>query len=59
METTKIPFYTKAAWVTIAAYGFIFALYLGQNIVMPIAYSTIIAISLNPLVNFLVRHRFN
>jgi predicted PurR-regulated permease PerM len=34
-------------------------LYIGESILAPIAYSAIIAILLNPVVNFLVNHRFN
>ena len=57
--TTHIPFYAKIALVFIAGYAFIYALYISQNIVVPIVFATIIAILLNPFVNFLVNRKIN
>jgi predicted PurR-regulated permease PerM len=34
-------------------------LYIGQDIILPVIYATILAILLNPLVNYLHRHRIN
>jgi predicted PurR-regulated permease PerM len=58
MDSQRIPFYAKAALVFVAAYGFIYALYIGQSIIVPIVYATILAVLLNPFVNFLVRKKF-
>jgi predicted PurR-regulated permease PerM len=55
MRFLQLPFYAKAALVFIAGYAFVYALYLAQNIIVPIVYATLIAILLNPLVNWLVR----
>lgn len=61
METTnyKLPFYAKTALVFISLFAFLYTMHIGQQIIIPIVYATIIAILLNPLVNFLTRHRIN
>jgi predicted PurR-regulated permease PerM len=55
----KTPFYAKAALIFISIFAFIFTLYIGQRIIVPIVYATIIAILLNPVVNFLTRKKIN
>ena len=55
----KLPFYVKAALISISAFAFIYTLYIGQQIIIPILYATILAILLNPFVNFLTRKKFN
>ena len=55
----KIPFYAKAAFVFICVYAFVYTLRIGQHILVPIIYATLIAILLNPLINFLVRKKLN
>lgn len=55
----KLPFYGKVALVSICIFAFVFTMYKGQHIIMPILYATIIAILLNPLVNFLTRKKIN
>jgi predicted PurR-regulated permease PerM len=58
METTlKLPFYARAALIFISAFAFIFTLHIGRDIIIPILYATIIAILLNPFVNYLIRKR--
>jgi predicted PurR-regulated permease PerM len=60
MDTSiKIPFYAKIALISISSLAFIFTMHIAQGIIMPIAYATIIAILLNPLVNFLQRRSIN
>jgi predicted PurR-regulated permease PerM len=59
MDSVKIPFYAKAALIFIAGYAFIYAMYLGQNILVPIVYATLIAVLLNPFVNLMVRKGMN
>jgi predicted PurR-regulated permease PerM len=49
-EKLKIPFYAKAALVLIAGYAFIYLLIIGQEIIAPLLFATIIAILLNSLV---------
>ncbi len=55
----KSPFYAKAALVFISLFAFVFALHVGQGIIIPIVFATIIAILLNPFVNYLIRKKFN
>lgn len=55
----RIPFYARAALTGISLFLFVYVMYLGQQIIIPIVFGTIIAILLNPLVNFLIRKRWN
>jgi predicted PurR-regulated permease PerM len=55
----KIPFYAKIALIAIGAYAFVYAMYVGQGIILPVIYATIIAILLNPVVNFLTNRKIN
>jgi predicted PurR-regulated permease PerM len=55
----KLPFYVKAALTSISAFAFIYTLYIGQQIIIPIVYATILAILLNPLVNILSRKKIS
>ena len=58
-KTTQIPFYLKISQISIGIVAFVFVLYIGQDIILPLIYATILAILLNPFVNFLCRKRFN
>ena len=55
----KFPFYAKASLVFLGLCAFIIALFFLQSIIVPIIYSTIIAIVLSPIVDMLVRRKFN
>jgi predicted PurR-regulated permease PerM len=55
----KIPFYARAALIFISAFALVFTLHIGQDIIVPLIYATIIAILLNPMVNFLMRRKIN
>jgi predicted PurR-regulated permease PerM len=58
METSfKIPFYARAALIFISAFALVFTLHIGRDIIVPILYATIIAILLNPFVNYLIRRK--
>jgi len=57
--TFKIPFYMRASLISIGILAFIYALSISQSILIPLIYSTIIAIVLSPVVNFLVRKKMN
>lgn len=60
METSfRIPIYAKAALIMISVFAFVFIMYTGQDIIIPLAYATIFAILLNPLVNFLICKKIN
>lgn len=56
METkVLLPYYLKCSQIILGLLGFFYIMYIGHDIVVPIIFSTIIAILLNPLVNFLSR----
>lgn len=55
----KIPFYGKVALISVCIFAFVFTMKIGQDIIVPLLYATIIAILLNPIVNFLVRKKIN
>jgi len=55
----KIPFYAKIALIFISILAMVFTLHIGQHIIVPILYASIIAILLNPLVNFLILKKIN
>lgn len=58
-QTAKIPAYIRIAFLFIGIYIFIYALLIGRDILIPIAYSFIISVLLAPLVAFLVRKKMN
>ncbi len=55
----KIPFYAKTALIFISVFAFVYVMYIGQDIIIPLVYATIFAILLNPLVNFLIRKKIS
>jgi predicted PurR-regulated permease PerM len=55
----QTPFYAKVALIFIGIFAFVFTLFIGQRIIVPLVYATIIAILLNPVVNFLLRKKIN
>lgn len=60
METSvRMPFFVKAALIFISIFAFATTMYIGQRIILPIAYATLMAILLNPVVNFLIRKKVN
>jgi AI-2 transport protein TqsA len=58
-NSIKIPFYVKAALISIGAFALIYTLIVGRAILIPIVLATILAILMNPLVNFLVAMKIN
>jgi predicted PurR-regulated permease PerM len=59
IPTLRIPAYIRIAFLFIAIYIFIYTLYIGQEILIPIACSLLLSILLAPLVRFLVRRKLN
>lgn len=60
MDTTfKIPLYAKLSQILLGIVILFFILYIGQTIIVPIIFSFIIAILLNPIVSFLCKHNVN
>lgn len=55
----KIPFYAKTALIFISVFAFVYVMFIGQDIIVPLVYATIFAILLNPLVNFLIGKRIS
>lgn len=58
-NSVKRPFYVKSALIFISVFAFSYVMYIGQLIIIPIVFATIIAILLNPFVNFLFRKKIN
>ncbi len=57
--TSKFPLYAKLSMCIIGVFAFFYILYIGQDILVPLIFATIIAILLNPVVNFLCRKGMN
>jgi len=58
-KKTGLPFYLKFSQILIGLVAFFFVLYIGQEIILPLIYATILAILLNPLVNKLHKKKIN
>jgi len=52
-ETAHPPLYIKLTLIIIGILAFFYILYIGRVIIVPIVFATLIAILLNPLVNYL------
>ncbi len=55
----KIPLYAKVSQILLGIFILFFILYIGQTILIPLLFSFIIAILLNPIVNFLCKKKVN
>lgn len=55
----QIPFYLKISQIILGLIAFTFVLYIGQAIILPLIYALILAVLMNPAVNFLVKRKFN
>lgn len=53
----KYPFYVKTALVFVSLFALVYTLSIAQNILIPVVYAIILAILLNPIVNFLITHK--
>ena len=51
------PFYAKIAFVFISLFALVYTLWVGKIILIPITYAFILAILLNPIVNFLLARK--
>lgn len=54
-KAIKLPFYAKSSIILVGLIAFVAILYIAQVIIVPIVFSVIIAILLNPGVNFFTR----
>lgn len=59
IDYNKTPFYARFAFIAVGSLAFIYALYIAQSIILPLIYSAIIAILLNPFVNFLMKKKIS
>jgi predicted PurR-regulated permease PerM len=58
-RVVNLPVYAKFSLITMGVVAFFYILYQGQDIIIPLIFSAIIAILLNPLVNFMVKKNVN
>ncbi|MDD4150324.1 MAG: AI-2E family transporter [Bacteroidales bacterium] len=58
-KVLKLPVYAKMTVILIGIIALISILYFAANIIIPLVFALIIAILLQPVVKFLVKHRFN
>ncbi len=58
-RSAKLPLFVKASILLMGMFVFIAMLYIGQELILPVIYATIIAILISPMVNFLVKKRVN
>jgi predicted PurR-regulated permease PerM len=54
--TRKIPFYIRVSFVFIGIFAFVYIMYIGRQIMVPVVFAAIVAILMNPVVNFMKRH---
>jgi predicted PurR-regulated permease PerM len=54
-----VPFSLKFSIILVGLVAFFFTIYIAQNIILPLVFAVLVSILLNPIVTFLVRHRFN
>lgn len=59
IKDIQSPLYLKLSVITLGLVAFLFLMYVGKDIIVPLIFSTIIAILLNPMVMFLTRKKFN
>lgn len=55
----KLPLFLKLSQITLGLLAFFYIMYIGQDIIVPLIFSLILAILLNPVVNFFTRKKFN
>lgn len=54
-----LPFYLRITFILLGFCVFIWILYIGQGIIVPLVFSIITAILLTPVVNLMVNHKIN
>ena len=55
----RLPFYVRASILLIGIYVVLEMLYIGQEIIVPIIYSTLFAVLLSPIVGFFTKRKIN
>ena len=56
LTLVNIPIYAKASLLLVGLCAFVYMLFIGQQILLPLVFAIIIAVLLNPVVHLLVRH---
>jgi predicted PurR-regulated permease PerM len=56
---SNVPLYIRLAQIIMGLLAFFFILYIGRSVLVPVIFATILAILLNPLVNYLHRKKIN
>ncbi|WP_259013948.1 AI-2E family transporter [Emticicia fluvialis] len=59
LNSIKLPVYLKFAQIVMGLVAFFYILYVGQNIIIPFILAVVIAILLNPAVNYLCSKKLN
>ncbi|HSO88268.1 MAG TPA: AI-2E family transporter [Draconibacterium sp.] len=55
----QIPFFARIVLIIIGLFVFFTILYIGQSIIVPLVFATIISIVLHPAINWLIRMKIN
>jgi len=58
-DVVKLPFYARATIFLVGISALIALLYIAKSIIIPIVFATIVAVMLSPLVDLMVRIKFN
>jgi predicted PurR-regulated permease PerM len=58
-ETIAFPVYAKIALIFVSLFAFVYTMLITQDIAIPIIYACILAVLLNPVINFFVRFKIN
>lgn len=58
-KSTTLPFYLKVSQILMGIVAFFYVLYVGSEIILPLVFALILAILLNPLVEYLQRKKCN
>jgi predicted PurR-regulated permease PerM len=59
MNSSRLPLYARLAFIFVGIYLFVYTLYIGRQIFVPIAAALILAILLSPFVRFLQRKKLS
>src|SRR6187431_1406870 len=57
--TEKLPLYHKLSIIIIGLFIFFYILFISKEILVPLAFAWLLAILLNPIVNYLQRKKIN
>ncbi len=58
-SAVTLPVYSKLAQIILGIVAFFFVLYIGQDIIIPLVFATLLAILMNPAVNWLCGKKVN